>query len=160
MFCAVCSRDAIVARKKQKAATMEAAISPPSNRVVNDPTPYEEIEEQTSPLHRTKRLRWSSGAIATYASRWGVLATDSIASRASAPAREVGPDLSRGLILPEDRSTYEKVDAVEACTKMLGLLSMISLFIPSHPTDFIFPLTYYICFFFRLFPGLLPSPKR
>lgn len=78
--------------------------------------------------------------VRTYVPQWGVLSTDSIIARVSVAAKEVGPDLYRGLVLPVDRKKYEQFGSVEACSEMLGLLSMICLkiflfsFTPTFPS--------------------------
>lgn len=121
--------------------------------MVNDPTSADEVDDMSDLLHRNKRQRGNDlGVISTYVPQWGVFATDSIASWASTPARDVGPDLCRGLILLEDRPTYKKVDAFEACTEMLGLFSMVSFFLlPFSLSDYV-PVTDSICFLFQTVP--------
>lgn len=39
---------------------------------------------------------------------------------------EIASDLCRGLMLPADWPTYEKVSPTKACSEMLGILSMVS----------------------------------
>lgn len=92
------------------------------------PTPRTEPDDREPSTQRerssAKRPRLNEEVVRTYAPQWGVLSTDSVLNLCPKEAKKVGPDLCRGLILPEDRQVYEETDPMAACTEMLALLSM------------------------------------
>lgn len=102
-------------------------------------------------LEPRKRPRSLSGTVETYATKWAVLSSDALACPASTPAKEIGPDLCRGLMLPSDAPAYAAADPVTACTEMLALLSMVSLFCSSNSVLH----TWLYLFYFSLFLGLI-----
>lgn len=120
-----------------------AADGTSNNANTEVPEQGEETENRNEPLNTSpprkvepagktpsetsnKRSRANDEVIKTYVPQWGVLTTDAIASSVPPSAREVGPEFCRGLILPRDRALYDNVSAVDACTELMGLLSMAS----------------------------------
>lgn len=67
-------------------------------------SPLQEVEilEKTPHTGSRKRVRVDGEVVSTYAPQLGVLTTDGVASSVPPSAREVGPDLCRGLAFPTD----------------------------------------------------------
>lgn len=73
-----------------------------------------------------KRARACNGdVIETYTPKWCVLSNDLIFVQTPEAVREVRPDIYRGLMLLADRALFSSVSPLFACTKMLGLPSMV-----------------------------------
>lgn len=146
------SRQDIVARHLQKAAAQQAAAAGASaleEKAISESGRENEVAEETpvaSPLKETtdevspqvkdkrKRIRSDDMVVKTYVPQWGVLENHALVSSAPWPARDIGPDLSRGLIMSADRPRYDKVDHVGTCTEMLSLLSMVNFFLKLSPS--------------------------
>lgn len=79
---------------------------------------------------------------------------DYLAQSAPSPARDIGPDLCRDLILPVDRLKYDEVDDLSACTEMLALLSMVTFFFRSLYSFLRAFFNIFLGLFFRRFLGL------
>lgn len=137
------SREAIITRKMAKKAnrpqqqwiaTPRSTTSPEQRPNEEEervppysPVPREEHQHGESSTHgRTvlKSPRQEDAVVKAYAPQWGVLSTDSVLKLCPKEPKEVGPDLCRGLMLPEDRPTYEATDPLDACTEILALFSM------------------------------------
>lgn len=99
--------------------------SPPGSRLEisdggqREPAPIEGV------LEPRKRHRAPGDVIETYVPKWDVLSSYSVAHAAPEPAKEVGPDLYRGMMLLADAPLYAGTDAVEACTQLMALMSMV-----------------------------------
>lgn len=139
--CAVCIRQALINGRKKAAAQMaNTSNPPPEERVFEterqvppspppenaDPTWNEQLSLRGDLVQRKRVPSNEADVIQTYTPQWDVLSTDSVCFRAPAAAREIGPDLCRGLMLPADCPRYSSVGVLDACTEMLGLLSKVS----------------------------------
>lgn len=126
-------------REKSGVATPPAA-SPPRD--------LEQVGDLQADSRKTTRR--NEMELKVYAPQWGVLETDNMISPAPDSAKDVGPDLCRGLILPVDRPSFDKVNDIGACTEMLAHLSMVS----SLPSYFIFARLLYVTFSLVYFQGI------
>lgn len=63
-----------------------------------------------------------------YTPQWSVFSSDSFDARAYTEAKEVGPDLCKAFIMRADRKVYEGVVLSRSVQKMLGHLSLVSVF--------------------------------
>lgn len=75
-----------------------------------------------------KRHRSQDDIVQTYVPRWGVLVSDATACPAPDPAKDIGTDVCKGLMLPRDAPTYAKAEPLEACTELMALLTMVGFF--------------------------------
>lgn len=151
-------------RRRQKAEALQAAVAVIVDKVVPERGDEKEVPKETpvtSPLREVKnqeepplidprkRVRMDDDVVKTYTPEWGVLSTDGVVSSVPPTTHEVGPDIYRGLDLPADRSLYDKVGTVDACTELMVLISMVRF------SSFTFHLYFFIVFnlpwfYFRL----------
>ena len=184
-FGAVSSRQEIVERRKQKAAELQAAAAQKGAGVdlaiPDEPAPKttepEQIEQPPQvesseraeglevPPGSQKRHRAGDGVVRTYVPRWGVLDSDHICYGVPEEAKDVAPDLCRGLMLPADRPLYSAATPTEACSELMSLQSLVSLLYLRLLTFISIVVCFPLCLtlfrlFFRLLLGPLLSPTR
>ena len=121
------ARERVEASNQTVSVSERPVIHSPERMATPVTSPPKEPEGEL-PKETRKRNRANEEMVKTYTPQWGVLATDSVALAAPQAALEVGPDLCRGMILPADRSTYEKLSAAKALTEAMALISMVKSF--------------------------------
>lgn len=96
-----------------------------SDETLNASLPRKVEVEERPLVEPRKKVRTDDAVVQNYAPQWGVLANDALISSAPSHARDLGPDLYRGLVLSVNRPFYDKVEMVDAYTEMLALILMI-----------------------------------
>ncbi|XP_074352149.1 uncharacterized protein LOC141691316 [Apium graveolens] len=145
----VSSREALIERKKARAAERraaeEAAKKAAEGRATPDPSKETAQTEMASPPRQSRaaseaeegdgleymgegnpsnRTRNQEGIVRSYLPGWGVLTSDHIVYPARQSTKEVASDLCHGLQLSVDLPTFASASATEACTELLSFLSL------------------------------------
>ncbi|XP_074363957.1 uncharacterized protein LOC141704649 [Apium graveolens] len=144
----VSSREALIERKKARAAEKRAAEEAAKKKAAEQratPDPSEETGERASPPRQSraaseaeegddleymgdgnpsKRTRNQEGIVRSYLPGWGVLTSDHIVYPARQSTKEVASDLCHDLQLPVDLPIFASASATEACTELLSFLSL------------------------------------
>ncbi|KAK1404279.1 hypothetical protein POM88_003884 [Heracleum sosnowskyi] len=73
-----------------------------------------------------KRPRGADGeAVSTYRPEWSIMTTDSFGAPAPDASKEIGVDLCRAFVLPQDRPVYDNTDALGACSESIGHVALV-----------------------------------
>ncbi|KAK1360682.1 hypothetical protein POM88_045156 [Heracleum sosnowskyi] len=73
-----------------------------------------------------KRPRVADGeAVSTYRPEWSIMTTDRFGVPAPAASKELGVDLCRAFVLPQDRPVYDNTDALGACSELIGHVALV-----------------------------------
>ncbi|XP_074376603.1 uncharacterized protein LOC141718130 [Apium graveolens] len=148
----VSSREALIERKKaraaEKRAAEEAAKKVSDRRATPDPSEDTGERAQTERAlpprqshaaseaeegddleymgegNPSKRTRSKEGIVRSYLPGWGVLTSDHIVYPARQSTQEVASDLCHDLQLLVDLPTFTSASATEACTELLSFLSL------------------------------------
>lgn len=106
-----------------------APLNPPRHElVIVDEVSSDENIDLTGVLHAWKRLCGFEGTREDkYVPDWNIHSSDYIISKAHEPARMLGGHLCRGVALPKDKVIMAVVDLLQACTKLMASLSIISV---------------------------------
>ncbi|XP_074352390.1 uncharacterized protein LOC141691559 [Apium graveolens] len=152
LLISVSSREALIERKKARAAEKWAAeeaakkaadkgatpdpsegtgertqtekpSSPRQSRVASEAEEGDDLEYMGEG-NPSKRTRSKEGIMRSYLPGWGVLTSDHTVYPARQSTKEVASDLCHGLQLPVDHPTFASASATEACTELLSFLSL------------------------------------
>lgn len=138
------SYEAIQQRRRQRAAQKQTGEGSSRQEQPFIPVNTDHLEEPHSTTPRTEHILTDSEGSSehiqgryqnkrpntddlfrTYVPRWNLLETDAISIKTPKVAKEVGPELCHGMMLPGDQPFYNAASGLEATTEALAYLAMV-----------------------------------